>query len=260
MPKIYESSVETIRETFAVLIGFAVTEFIGDNFQQEGSADITVWVLSLILILLVLRLFIGTANHLKTTYAEIEGGDDHADEFNCTTGFFLKDVGFLIAFGVVSILIAKSDPKAPASFLKRTLLLLLITSLWSILDVLLHWVARVREWFKRSRARSWCRWWLLCDSSQLLLTAIFWRWGLLLPRTWCWSWLRPRGLTLIALFAGFFIADVRKILEMRQSEATGRDERDEPFPWLHVVFCVAAVVGAVAVYRSGTPAWLPDPF
>jgi hypothetical protein len=170
MHKIYEASVETIRETFAVLIGFAVTEFIGDRFKEEGAADFTVWALSLALILLVLRLFIGTANHLETTYAEVQVDLGHPCHFGRTTLGFLKDVGFLIVFGVMSILIARSDPKVPESFLKRTLLLLFISSLWAIVDAL--W-----QRFIHTDARRWWRWWLICDAYQFLLTAIVWRWG-----------------------------------------------------------------------------------
>ncbi|SPF39151.1 membrane hypothetical protein [Candidatus Sulfopaludibacter sp. SbA4] len=248
MPKIYESSVDTIRETFAVLIGFAVTEFIGDRFKEGGAADFTAWVLSLSLILLVLRLFIGTANHLETTYAEDEGG-----EFNRTTGCFLKDIGFLIAFGLMSVLIARSDPAAPESFLKRTMLLLLITSLWSVGDALWHWLMS-------SGKPRWYRWWLFCDSCQFLLTAVFWRWAPRLPGD---CWLLPRGwglrgLVLVLLFAGFFIVDVRNILKMRQFKATAA--QPEPFSVGYAPLGAAALLGAVAVcWWSGEPAWPHGP-
>jgi hypothetical protein len=241
MAKIYESSVETIRETFAVLIGFAVTEFIGDRFKESGSADYGTWALSLALILLVLRLFIGTANHLKTTYAEIEVINHKRDDESAYKRFsFLIDVAFLIAFGIVSILIARSDPNVPESFINRTLLLLLITSLWPILEAL-------REWIRRPQARGWWRWWMVCDASQLLFTVSVWRWG---PR-WPLQWVE---VGLAFGFTVFFGFDVWMILRMRHSLAL--DQKGELLPKWYAYVGLAALLAAGVIHCwPGSPVW-----
>jgi hypothetical protein len=154
----FSQAVATVLTTFGVLVAVSIADFF-DETKNKLPEGVRLWAL-LILLALLLRYIIGSAIHLNRTYNPPAADYDHSP----STWMFLKDIGFLIAFGVVAIRITR----APTffHFFQQSALFVGISLLWSITDAVIHglgWASHEKPFYLI---------WMPIDAAQLLLTLL----------------------------------------------------------------------------------------
>jgi hypothetical protein len=160
---------------FAVLVGLALTEFILAQFtswprRPIDAAPLVRWSLFAALVCLLLRYFIGSAIHIKRNYV-------YSPPSREATWFLLKDLVFLVLFGVYAVAISQSDN--PAQFMDRSAQLLVIAFVWSLLDPISHITFRGMP----PTVSSW-KYWIWINSVQLAATVLILHWLVSKSKVW----------------------------------------------------------------------------
>ena len=155
----FSQSVNVILVTFGALVAVSVADFF-DETKNKLPDDVRSWAI-LALLALLLRFIVGSAVHLNRTYnPSPQNPPDYANSPSIL--FFLKDIGFLIAFGIVAIHITHSGHFF--HFFQQSALFVAISLAWSLTDAFFHW----RGWAANERAFYVI--WAPIDAAQLLLT------------------------------------------------------------------------------------------
>jgi hypothetical protein len=252
----FEQTVRVILTIFAVFTGFAIGKAVeavagriaippGDAslgfppdalvvFAGRVAGDSYFWAL-IALLALMLRFLIGSAIHLNDTYVKKVGEPEaRVSQF---FSFLFKDLIFLVAFGIVALLIAKTvtidksaDPKAPfevREFAFGAMLFLLCGLLWSAFDIAIRWLARnkpAHEWPGIGAYKIWPA----LDASQLGLTWLYIWWA---APTWWGHDERTQLMWLALLYVGYLFLDVSSLiwgLQKRAAAAKIAAERAAP--------------------------------
>jgi len=204
----YEGPIIAVLRVFDVVVGIAFERFLKDDrmihaalrhfvkfrankgvgpsmLAKKSIYEILYWASFLLLVTLALRFAIGSEVHLKHSYQDMQG----------SVGQFVKDLAFLVLFGVFLVRAALS---AKLTDLLWWLTMFLGTgAIWSLVEIL----SRPTSWFG-------C-WWLFVNLLQLALTLIVW-WSL------C-RWPHHASFILVLLavcFAVLFYVDVKQLIEM----------------------------------------------
>jgi hypothetical protein len=202
-----EGPVTAVLRVFDVVVGVALERFLKDDRMVDFARDqfqtarvkrighnarrwdrliweTLYWASLVVLVSLALRFAIGSEVHMKHTYVEAKG----------SVSLFLKDLGFLVLFGVLLVRAALS-PKL-ADFMLWLTTFLVVGMVWS-------WVEIVT--LARSPFGSW---WLLINSLQLALTILGWWWVHRKPGH------APYMLAILAVcYAAIFCFDVEQLIE-----------------------------------------------
>jgi len=241
-PNRYGASVETLLRVFAVLVGLALGNFIG-RFYDPGCplypGSRVRWFLFVALVCLLLRYFMGAANHLKATYEERQ------PETNANA-FFLKDVAFLVVFGALTVQISQSCTMS--HFILSSSRLLGVAFLWALVDPLFH-----IAFAQRSPRTSFWKWWLWVNLLQLVPTlTIYWAY-----RKWSQTQ-RPLGKWLaISLAVGyliFFVVDYLRIMDIRRT-AWGGVYVGRRFRWIAIIILFTFGIELLLVSMVPRHAW-----
>ncbi|HEY6350092.1 MAG TPA: hypothetical protein VI636_11855 [Candidatus Angelobacter sp.] len=154
----FKETVDVVATTFSVVVGFALTCFLEKspmvqryNQEHPDKSDkvvrgIFLFSSAMILISLALRFLIGSKIHLLLTY-----GSGHGNVFP-----FLKDLAFLIFFGV--FLVKISWAKDSFQFMRGLTGFLVLVLLWGLITLIF--------WGDRHFALPW----VIMDSIQLAIT------------------------------------------------------------------------------------------
>jgi len=199
-----EPAVKVILSTFAVFVGFTLTETVKSlstqslvdwNWQSVASLfEDPHWWLLVALVALLLRFIVGSSVHLNHTYVKSLKENAPANEKSSSVAMLFKDLAFLIIFGILAVFISRAltDPKALGQLTESNLQSLLSTFefrcavflsvglVWSAIDIVcrLIWGAIFDN--------EWAGWhgriWIIFDVLQLIYTVwivpYFWMTGL----------------------------------------------------------------------------------
>jgi len=227
----FEKIVTVVLATFTVFTGFTINKAIvsvGDHIKlpdvKDGSffgplcrmavsvsSTIEFWALVALLALL-LRYVMGSAIHLNDTYVK-RLGNPPQPTLSKSTLLLFKDLGFLVIFGIVVLMIAKPlTPPAPPvtppaefdfpAFVFGCELFLFFGFLWSVVDLI--W----RLMLSGSRPTEWpglsaYLFWMPLDIFQWLITYGVAQWS---------AADFTRMLLLALLYCVFLIADIGSLL------------------------------------------------
>jgi hypothetical protein len=136
-PLDFSQSVNVILVTFGALVAVSLSDFFDDT-KNKLPEEVRFWAI-IALLALLLRFIVGSAVHLNRTYNPNARKEHYRDSPSIQR--FLKDLIFLIAFGIVAIHITHSG--AFAHFAQQSALFVAISLLWSLIDAALHWRGRL---------------------------------------------------------------------------------------------------------------------
>lgn len=213
---------------FAVLVGLALTEFILAQFRNPiDTAPLVRWSLFAALVGLLLRYFIGSAIHIRRTYV-------YSPPFKQASWFLLKDLIFLVLFGVYAV--AMSQSEHPSEFMTRAIQLLAIAFVWSLLDPISH----VGICGKPPAVSSW-KYWIWINFAQLVVTLVILQ--LLVSKGKMW------GTALLgAIYSGLFVLEY--VYDLHGPSVGEKKKTSEPVLGLRVrivaVVSLVLFIGAVA--------------
>lgn len=200
-------SVDVARETFAVLIGFALTEFVRKQFELAEAGTAADWfnsgALSLAFLWLLLRFFMGSANHLKATYVETDAAGIPAGVTDWKDFLFIVDAVFLVVFGVFAIYISRAEDFP--HFTWRVAQFLIFAVIWTAFAPVAHRCVR-GDWPDKTRLT----WWLFLNPCQWLTTEF--------ARARCRPLCgQPLEVGLAVLYLLFFVGDLLIVLRIRRA-------------------------------------------
>jgi hypothetical protein len=158
----FSQAVSMVLTTFGVLVAVSIADFF-DETKNKLPDDVRSWAI-LVLLALLLRYIIGSAVHLNRTYNPPAADYAHSH----STLMFLKDIGFLIAFGVVAIQITHSVKFF--HFFQQSAIFVSISLLWSITDAIIHWLGLAHN------EKEFYLIWMPIDAAQLLFTLLVYSW------------------------------------------------------------------------------------
>jgi hypothetical protein len=208
--------VNTVVGTFAVFTGFVYSATL-KTLQLGESAGAFGWIAwfgkpslwaALALMALLLRYIIGSAIHLNYTYVPPDKGQESRSK---SVILLMKDLLFLVGFGVIAMAIANDTQPppggtiAPGPFLRDAMLFLAAGFFWSIVDILARGItaARSKRQPNNEGPSFFCVIWMALDAGQFLLTGAILLIGL---NALCSMFL------LAVIYALFLLADVAAIL------------------------------------------------
>jgi hypothetical protein len=157
----FENTVKVVLSTFAVFVGFTITEYL-----RKISIDFGHWSLWAFIALaaLLLRYIIGSAVHLNYVYVQkvpvtVDGRRWERPRSQSALLLF-KDLCFLVIFGMIAVYITKAANLD--DFVFRTLCFVAAGFAWSIVDALVRW-ALARYWrdFREQPGKFWRLWFAL---------------------------------------------------------------------------------------------------
>jgi len=155
----FSKSVDVILVTFGALVAISLTDFFDEKKNKAFTDDVRFWAI-LALLALLLRFIVGSAVHLNRTYNRTpQNPADYANSPSIL--LFLKDIGFLIAFGIVAILITHSATFL--HFLQKSATFVALSLAWSLLDAVIHWFGYASD------EPPFYVIWVPIDAAQLLL-------------------------------------------------------------------------------------------
>jgi hypothetical protein len=199
-----EGPVTAVLRIFDVVVGVALERSLKDNqmvflalrkFTKKMATgpsrrvhrfyfELLYWSSLVLLVSLALRSAIGSEVHLKHTYVEAHG----------PMSLFLKDLVFLVLFGVLLVRAALSE--SIARFMLWLTMFLVVGIVWSLIDIAFS-----------GGSPFGCRW-LGINAVQLVLTVSGWWWLRRKPGR------APHTLALLPLcYAAIFCFDVMQMVE-----------------------------------------------
>jgi nucleoside 2-deoxyribosyltransferase len=155
----FSQSVDVILVTFSVLVGVSLADFFDDT-KDKLPEHVHDWAF-LMLVALLLRYLVGSAIHLKHAYRTAPNFKHSASAF-----LFLKDIVFLIAFGLIAIKITHSVKLF--HFWQQITIFIGISLLWSVTDPIF------RKIWEPSALQGRPLWeiWTTIDTAQFAVTLI----------------------------------------------------------------------------------------
>ena len=145
----YRPSVDVLLRVFSVVVGFSVA-----NFWNWHPIEAKRWIslATLIMLLtLLMRFFLGAANHLEKTYCRRAAPNKIAA--------FVFNYSTALVFGGLIMWMAGSE--AFVNFLHRALLILVFAFVISLIHIC---------WYHKRKADKVYRYWLILNALQLLAT------------------------------------------------------------------------------------------
>jgi nucleoside 2-deoxyribosyltransferase len=145
--------------TFSVLVGVSLADFF-DETKNRLPGDVHDWAF-FVVVALLLRYIIGSVIHLKHAY---RGAPDF--QHSASIRLFLKDIGFLVAFGLVAVKITHSVKLF--HFWQQSWVFISISLVWSITDPIFR---KIWEPGALQQEPLW-RVWTVIDAAQLSATLL----------------------------------------------------------------------------------------
>jgi hypothetical protein len=157
-PRTFEPGIDVVLRIFAVLVGVTLANFLNNLKDFAYLADKWVFLTAFAaLTALGLRLFIGTAYHLKMNYLE------QSNEGPIL--LFFKDVVVLMVMGFFLVHITHAP--SISEFMRRALLLLGVVLCWDLLETVFCGI-QTHQWPRKTLGLHW----LLLDAVQFLVTFV----------------------------------------------------------------------------------------
>jgi hypothetical protein len=152
----FENCVRSILAFFAALIGFGLKHILDADPKAYGDIVAHRWQYFLIAVLLFLRFFIGSANHLWFEHVKAR---DTQRESKIQIRLLLSDLCFLIGFGLFAAAICYVNDTL--EFCYWSMALMLCAIIWGVYD----------EFTRGKQAKSYGDWgfWRLIDTCQFLV-------------------------------------------------------------------------------------------
>jgi hypothetical protein len=209
-----EGPVTAVLRVFDVVVGVALERFLKDfrwvllrevrifvkarakanpgaHRWSHPIFEVLYWASLTLLVSLALRFAIGSEVHLKHTYLESPG----------PLSLFLKDLVFLVLFGVLLVRAALS--KQLSEFMLWLTTFLVVGILWSWIEI------------ATSAQSPFGCWWLLVNSVQLALTVVGWLWVHWKPGH------APQMLAILAVcYVVIFCFDVKRMIQTSEPVQT----------------------------------------